>query len=103
LEDFLDAAAYLLANRGAAALVYPAVRLAELMHGCVARRLTPKRLRLVHSRRGEPAKLALLEAVKNGGAGLTVEPALELYEGQGAATRLGAAALEFCPFLACNA
>lgn len=103
LDDFLDAAAYLLANRGALALVYPAPRLAELMHGCVTRRLTPKRLCMVHSRRGEPAKLALLEAVKNGGAELAVAPALELYDGQGAATRLGAAALEFCPFLACDA
>ena len=115
LEDFLDATAWLLANRGAAALVYPAGRLAQLLHGLVERRLTPKRLRLVHSRLEEPAKLVLLEAVKNGGAGLTVEPPLALYgrqtgstgqdghKGQPAAARLSAAALEFCPFLACNA
>ncbi len=115
LEDFLDATAWLLANRGAVALVYPAGRLAELLHGLVERRLTPKRLRLVHSRLKEPAKLVLLEAVKNGGAGLTVEPPLALYgrqtgsmgdgghNGQSAAAHMSAAALEFCPFLACNA
>ena len=102
LEDFLDGAAWLTANRGAVALVYPAEGLARLLCGLEARRLTPKRLRLVHSRIDEPARLVLAEAVKNGGAGLVAEAPLALYNGQGAATRLRAAALKFCPFLACN-
>jgi tRNA1Val (adenine37-N6)-methyltransferase len=102
LEDFLNAAARLLANRGALAIVFPAARLPELMSGCLAAKLAPKRLRLVHSRLHEPARLALLEAVKNAGDELTVEPPLILYEGQGEATRMTEAALAYCPFLAKN-
>lgn len=102
LQDFLAAASWLLANRGALAVVFPAERLSELMVGCVAAKLAPKRLRMVHSRLEEPARLVLLEAVKNAGTGLCALPPLVLYEGRGAATRLGAAALSFCPFLAKN-
>jgi len=54
----------------------------------------------VHSRLDEPARLALVEAVKNAGQGMTVEAPLELHEGRGEATRLSGAALAFCPFLA---
>ncbi|WP_243361226.1 tRNA1(Val) (adenine(37)-N6)-methyltransferase [Fundidesulfovibrio terrae] len=102
LEDFLAAAAWLLANRGALAIVFPAARLPELLCGCVAARLSPKRLRMVHSRLEEPARLVLLEAVKNAGAELAVEPPLVLYEGYGENTRMTEAALAYCPFLARN-
>lgn len=100
LLDFLSAASWLLGNRGSLAVVFPAERLSELMSGCESVRLAPKRLRLVHSRLEEPARLALLEAVKNAGTGLSAEAPLVLYEGRGAATRLCEAALSFCPFLA---
>lgn len=102
LEDFLAAAFWMLANRGALAVVFPAARLPELMRGCLELRLSPKRLRMVHSRADEPARLVLLEAIKNAGAGLLVEPPLVLYEGRGADTRMSAAALAYCPFLAKN-
>ncbi|GFK92369.1 tRNA1(Val) (adenine(37)-N6)-methyltransferase [Fundidesulfovibrio magnetotacticus] len=98
--DFARAASWLLANRGAFCAVYPADRLADLMEACRDARLAPKRLRLVHSRLDEPARLALLEAVKNAGSGMVVEPPLELHEGRGEATRLCSAALAFCPALA---
>jgi tRNA1Val (adenine37-N6)-methyltransferase len=102
LEDFLSAASWLLANRGSLAIVYPADRLADLILGCQKKKLVPKRLRLVHSRVDEPARLVLMEAVKNAGAGLTAEPPLILYEGRGDDTRLTGQALTFCPFLAKN-
>ena len=102
LEDFLSGASWLLANRGRLAVVFPAARLPELIRGCEEVKLAPKRLRLVHSRVDEPARLALLEAVKNAGDGLLTEPPLVLYEGTGTATRMSAAALDFCPFLEKN-
>ena len=102
LSDFLAAASWLLANRGCLNVVFPAARLAGLLRGCLEARLAPKRLRLVHSRLDEPARLVLLECVKNAGEELAVEPPLALYEGRGEETRMTQAALEFCPFLAKN-
>lgn len=102
LTDFLLAASYLLANRASLAVVFPAARLPELTRTCQDARLTPKRLRLVHSRLDEPARLALLECVKNAGEELTAEAPLVLYEGRGDETRMTRQALEFCPYLAKN-
>jgi len=102
LADFISAAGWLLTNRGRLAVVFPADRLSELFGACERVRLTPKRLRLVHSRLTEPARLVLVEAVKNAGSGLRVEAPLGLYEGYGEGTRLSATALAFCPFLAKN-
>lgn len=102
LGDFLAAAAYALTAGGRLAVVYPAGELAGLAAACRERRLEPKRLRLVHSRTGGPAKLLLLEAVKNGGRGLAVEWPLVLYK-QDTTAGMTRQALQFCPFLACNA
>jgi tRNA1Val (adenine37-N6)-methyltransferase len=102
LDGFMAAASWLLRNRGKLAVVFPAARLPELLCACEGARLAPKRLRMVHSRLSGPARLVLLEAVKNAGRELVCEPPLELYEGRGEDTRLLADALEFCPFLACN-
>jgi len=52
------------------------------MCGC---RLEPKRLRMVHSREGEEARLILVEGRKNGKPGLVVEPPLVVYAGEGRA------------------
>lgn len=103
LEDFVNAARAACANRMRFCLVYLAERLplacAALEHGGFA----VKRILPVHSRACEPAKLALLEARKQGGAGCELAPPLVLYQGWGQDTRLTEQALAFCPFLACNA
>lgn len=99
---FVAAAGRLLKNRKRVAFIGLPERLPELLADMMANRLAPKRLLLVHSRADEPARLALVEAVKNGGAGLAVEPPLFLYEGRGEESRLSAQALAVCPFLACN-
>ena len=100
---FVGAASLLLKNRKRAVFIGLPERLPELFADMGAARLAPKRLKLVHSRTDESARLALVEAVKNGGAGLVVEAPLVLYEGAGDETRLSSQALEYCPFLACNA
>ncbi|MFH1057470.1 MAG: methyltransferase [Pseudomonadota bacterium] len=81
--DLWSAAARLLAPGGRFALCGDPRRLPELLAGLAGHGLAPRRLRLVHGRAGKPASLALIEAVKGGGAELTVEPPLCIYaEGQ---------------------
>lgn len=84
LTDFLRTAAFLLKNGGSFYLIYLAERLAELCDEMRTFRLEPKRLRMVHSRMGEPAKLVLVEGRRNARTGLTVEAPLIVYkEGKG--------------------
>jgi len=83
LEDFLRAAAYLLKNGGRFCIVYLAERLTELLALMQQFKIEPKRLRMVHSRAGQGAKLVLVEgrrAARPGG--LQVEPPLYVYEGE---------------------
>lgn len=72
-------AARLLAPGGRLAVIYPAVRLVSLMAALRAAGLEPKRLRMVHSRAGEKARLVLLEARLGSGEELDVMPPLYVY------------------------
>ncbi|MBE9535657.1 MAG: tRNA1(Val) (adenine(37)-N6)-methyltransferase [Proteobacteria bacterium] len=83
LDDFLAAAVYLLKYGGRLSLVYPARRLADLMEGLRKRGIEPKRLRTVHSRLGEGAKLVLLEGIKGGGVEMEVMRPLYIYDNNG--------------------
>ncbi|MEN8140295.1 MAG: methyltransferase [Thermodesulfobacteriota bacterium] len=83
LADFVKAAAFSVKNRSPVAFVYPAAELTKLITTMADFRLEPKRLRLVHSYPGAPAKLALVSAVKNGGAELQVAPPLFIYQERG--------------------
>ncbi|UZP66945.1 methyltransferase [Desulfovibrio mangrovi] len=103
LETFVNAAGYLVRNKGRFCCIYPAERLAELMNALTAARLEPKHLRMVHSKTDREAVLVLLEARKNANSGCTIHPPLILYSGEGEATTLTPQALAFCPHLACNA
>ncbi|MBU2490035.1 MAG: tRNA1(Val) (adenine(37)-N6)-methyltransferase [Proteobacteria bacterium] len=80
LSDVAAAAGKLLASRGPLFLVYPAQRLTDLFFTLRQARLEPRRLRLIHTRALDPARLALVEAVKNAAPGLSVDPPLVLYE-----------------------
>jgi tRNA1Val (adenine37-N6)-methyltransferase len=79
LGALLSVASSLLGTRGRLYLIYPAKRLAEVIHASKTLKLEPKRLRFVHSRAGQPAVLALIECVKGSGAYLKVEPPLCIY------------------------
>jgi tRNA1Val (adenine37-N6)-methyltransferase len=84
LIDFLRAAAQLLKHGGRCNVIHLAERLAELIDEMRTFRLEPKRLRLVHPRLGEPARLVLVEGRRNARPGLTVEAPLIVYdEGEG--------------------
>jgi tRNA1Val (adenine37-N6)-methyltransferase len=82
--QLLDRASRLLPPGGRLAFCLPPLRLAEALAGLEPRRLAPKRLRLVHGRAGRLASLVMIEAVKDGGQHLVVEPPL-LVHGQGQA------------------
>jgi tRNA1Val (adenine37-N6)-methyltransferase len=60
-------------------VIYPAARLAGSFAQLKDASLEPKRLRMIHSRPGEDARLALVEARLGGGEELTVEPPLFVY------------------------
>jgi tRNA1Val (adenine37-N6)-methyltransferase len=103
LADFVRATAYLLRNRKSCCFIHLAERVDELLDLLRAARLQPKEVLFVHQRPDSAARLVLVRGIKNGGPGLTVSAPLFVHEGQGCATRLSAAALSFCPRLACNA
>ncbi len=87
LNDVIQAASRLLDRGGRFAVVYPSTRLADLIHGLKEHGLEPKRMRLVHSNTSSPARLVLVEAIKGGGAQLTVEKPLYIYKDNNAYTR----------------
>lgn len=83
LEDFLKAASFLLNNGGRFYVVYLAERLAELLAVMRAENVEPKRLRCVHSRHGDGARMVLVEGRKGGRGGMAVEAPLFIYDGEG--------------------
>ncbi len=85
LDDFLAAASWSLKNSGRFAIVYLAERLAELLAKMSANNIEPKRLRMVHPRRKESARMVLVEGRKAGAPGLRIEPPLYIYRNDGSA------------------
>jgi len=83
LASMVMTAQRVLHTQGRLSVVYPATRLASLIAALREKGLEPKRLRLVHSYPGDVARLALLEAVKNGGESLSVLPPLFIYQAPG--------------------
>lgn len=80
LEDVVTSAFFVLKNKGAFALIYPADLLPTLMRRLTERRMQPKRMRLVYSYpEAASASLVLVESVKNGGEGCVVLPPLYVY------------------------
>ncbi|MBE3597120.1 MAG: tRNA1(Val) (adenine(37)-N6)-methyltransferase [Hydrogenibacillus sp.] len=81
IDDFARAAGALLKPKGRSAWIYRPERLADLFAALGRARLEPKRMRFVHPRQGAKAVLVLIEAVRLGGVGLTVEAPLYIYDG----------------------
>ncbi len=61
LEVFLSAATWLLNNGGRFAVIYLAERLSELLTQMSAAGIEPKRLRMIHPRQGESARMVMVE------------------------------------------
>ncbi|HDH13470.1 MAG TPA: tRNA1(Val) (adenine(37)-N6)-methyltransferase [Nitrospirae bacterium] len=80
LPDLISTALYLLKHTGKFYLIYHPFRLAELISLLRKAGLEPKRIRFVHSRTGEEARMVLIEAVKGSGIWLKIAPPLYIYE-----------------------
>lgn len=70
----------LLPTGGRLSLIYPAWRLVHLCSLLRSHHLEPKKLRLIHSRTGETARLAWVEARKGGREEMQVLPPLIIYQ-----------------------
>jgi tRNA1Val (adenine37-N6)-methyltransferase len=86
LYELIDAASYLIKEKGRFCMVYHPSRLLELMDILKKRDLELKRLRLVHSHISSEAKMVLLEATKGGKSGVKVDKPLFIYNEDGSYT-----------------
>lgn len=82
LGEVVAAAATVVRNRGKVVFVYPATGLHTLLVTLQEQQLVPKRLQILYSypNATAPARLVLIEAVKNGGEGLEIMAPFYLYE-----------------------
>ena len=76
LSVFLDAARRLAGRRARICLIYPAIEATTLLVELRARGLEPKRLRAVHGRAGDRARVVLVECATGRPGGLVVEAPL---------------------------
>lgn len=83
LEDVISQAAKLLAPCGRFYLVHRPFRLAEILTCLCSHGLEPKRMRLVHSYEDREPNMVLIEALKGGRSGMTVEKPLIIFEKPG--------------------
>ncbi|HLB24884.1 MAG TPA: tRNA1(Val) (adenine(37)-N6)-methyltransferase [Nitrospirota bacterium] len=79
MREVIKVSFTMLKNRGRLCLIYHPERLPELFRRMHENTFEPKRLRTVHSHSGDNARMALVEAVKGGAAGLKVLPPLFVY------------------------
>ncbi len=77
--DFIRAGSRLLNRGGIFATIIPVQRLQEALQTFTSSNLNPSRMRFVYSYEGQPAALAILEALKDKKFPLSVEPPLLIY------------------------
>jgi tRNA1(Val) A37 N6-methylase TrmN6 len=83
LSEVVACAKYLLRNGGKFYLVIRAKRLGELFHLLYEHNIKPKRFRAVHPKPDRPASVALVEAVRASGDGVTAESPLFIHDSGG--------------------
>jgi tRNA1Val (adenine37-N6)-methyltransferase len=84
MPTLLDiASSSLLGKKGRLYIISPVSRVAEVLAEARVRGLEPRRLRFIHSREGEPARLFLLECMQEGGAEVKVEKPLYVFSENG--------------------
>ncbi len=86
LVDLAAAASYLLRTKGRFCMIYHPERIAEVFDTFRQNRLEPKRMRFVHNNSRAVSKIVLIEAVKEGRAGLRIERPLLVYNRDGSYT-----------------
>jgi tRNA1Val (adenine37-N6)-methyltransferase len=86
LADLADSASHLLKARGRFFMIFHPERLPETIGTLRENSLEPKRIRFVHNDINAGSKIVLIEAVKDGRAGLKVEKPLFMYNEKGGYT-----------------
>jgi tRNA1Val (adenine37-N6)-methyltransferase len=81
-NQVMAACSYVVKNRGNVSIVFPAEGMVELVCAMEKSKLQPKRMQVVYSypEKEATAKLVLIEAVKNGGVGMKIQPPLYIFE-----------------------
>jgi tRNA1Val (adenine37-N6)-methyltransferase len=82
LEDLIANASYLLPPKGKFYLIFPALRMVDLLVALRSGKLEPKRLQFVYPRIGEEAKFILTESIKASGIELRLMEPLILHKNQ---------------------
>jgi len=83
LTDLVRASCSLLKAKGRFCMIYHPSRLMELIDALREKHLEPQRMRFVHSTLDTEAKMALVEAIKDGKAGIKIEKPLCIYKEEG--------------------
>ncbi|MFA6033583.1 MAG: methyltransferase [Myxococcota bacterium] len=86
IADVVAAASYLLRGRGTFRIIYPNMRLVELLAMMRKGGLEPRRMRFVHDRAADPSKVSVIEAVKGAGPGMEIGPPIVFREPDGRPT-----------------
>ena len=84
--DLAETASYLLKARGRFSLIFHPERFLEVIDTLRSNRLEPKRIRFVHNDPSSCSKIVLIEAVKDGRAGIKLEKPLFMYNEKGGYT-----------------
>ena len=81
-DQVMAAASLVVKNRGSVSVVFPADRVVELTDSMLTVNLQPKRMQIVYSYPGKEAeaRLVLVEAIKNGGPGVTICSPFYIYQ-----------------------
>lgn len=87
LEALLLTARRVLRNYGRISIIYPSVRIVDLMTAMRSAGIEPKSLTMIHSKPASPARLVAIEGIKGGRPGLAVGPPLAIYHEDGTYTR----------------
>ena len=80
LAELIEISKKKLKNSGKLALIYPAKRLTSLLTMMHNAQVEPKRLRIIQPYHTAPAKLIMIEGVKNARPGITLEAPLIIYK-----------------------
>jgi len=83
LDDFVGAAAHLLALKGRLAVIYSAGRLVDLTSSMRRVGIEPKLVRMVHSSDSSEASLVMIEGVRRGRPGVIIAKPLVVYDRSG--------------------
>lgn len=80
LQDIVQAASRMVKQKGKVAMVLRPERFLELVQLYQQYGIEPKRAKWIHPLADRPANILLLEGIKNGRPGLTIEPPLIVYD-----------------------